>query len=150
MLLFKKKQLDERQLLIRGNIFKHGLFIMSILIFCNSMLNMFLGFEWASDRWSELTIILFTVTVCCVEFICYDIYPFTEKRQKHLIYFMGFFGVVSICLCLYEMITLKIAAIVDGKLSSDVLGVLYGCMFLSIFLTYICKAVHNKKIEMED
>lgn len=150
MLLFQKQQLDERQLLIRGNIFKHGLFIVSILIFLNSMINIFLGFEWASGRWSELTILLLAVTICCIEFICYDIYPFIEKRQKYLIYFLGAYGVVSICLCLYEMITLNITPIADGNLSSHILGVLHGSMFLSIYITYTCKKIYDRKIESEE
>lgn len=150
MLLFKKRQLDERQLLIRGNIFKHGLFIILMLIFCNSMLETHFDFAWATDSWSELTIILFTITVCFIEFIYYDIYPLTENRQKLLMRFFGLLGVVSIGVCIYEMIAENISAIVDGKLTTNILGVLYGCMFLSIFITYICKTLHNKKIEMED
>lgn len=150
MLLFKYKKLDERQLLIRGNIFKHGFFIMTILIFCNSMLYTFYSFEWTTGKWSELTIVLLTTTVCCVEFIYHDIYPITEKRQKHMIYFMGIFGVVSIGLCLYEMSADNIPAIADGKLTANLLGILYGFMFLTVFITYICKLIHNKKVEMED
>lgn len=150
MFLFNKKHLDERQLLIRGDIFKHGLCILTILIFSNSILNLFYNFEWADGRWSELTIILFTITVCSIEFISYAIYPLKEKRQKYLIYILGAFGVISIVLCLYEMVTLNISVIMNGKLSSNALGILYGIMFLSIFITYILKNVYSKENEMEN
>lgn len=149
MFLFKKEKLDERQLLIRGNIFKHGFLVLVSLIFCNALLGIYGGFEWATGKWPELTILLFAITVCCVEFILYDIYPLTEKRQRYLIYFMGAFGVVSIGACLYEMLAQNIPALVEGTLTPNALGIVYGGMFLSICLTYIGKAVYNKKVEQE-
>lgn len=147
---FQKKGLDERQLLIRGNIFKHGFFVLTFLIFCNAMLNVLLGFKWTTNGWSELTIVLFGITICCIEFIYYDIYPLTEQYQKYSIYCIGIFGCTSIVLCLYEIIFENIPIIVNGNLTANTLGIIYGLMFLTIFIIYICKTIRNQKYEKED
>lgn len=75
------KHLDELQLLKRGNVFKHGLFFLVGLLLVNNLLFSY-GIEWASGKWAELTIILFVVVVCSIEFIYYDIYPLTEKSKN--------------------------------------------------------------------
>lgn len=145
----KNTELDERQLIIRGNIFKHGLFIVASLILINSLLFTHLSFQWASDRWAELTIILFTIVVCCVEFICYDIYPLAKNKMKFAIYLMGLVGIVSIVVCAYELIAENSRVLIDGVLNNNILGIFHGCLFLSIPIAHIAKETHNSKHEME-
>lgn len=81
--------LDERQLMLRGNVFKHGLYTLIGLLLLNAFLYG-IGFEWASGKWPELTLILFTVMVCSIEFIYYEIYPLTEKNQKYAMFFWDY------------------------------------------------------------
>lgn len=138
----KINNLDELQLLKRGNIFKHGFFILIALLLINSLLYSY-GIEWATGKWSELSIVLFTIVICSIEFICYDIYPLTEKNQKYLIYFLGLFGITAIIACIYDLAVGNEAIIIEGKISSTALGIIYGVMFIAIFLAYKIKTKYN-------
>lgn len=145
----KINNLDELQLLKRGNIFKHGLFSLFGLLLVNALLYS-CGIDWASGKWAELTIILFTVVLCGIEFICYDIYPLTEKRQKFIIYFLGLFGATSIIACIYDLITEKTGIIVNGKITNSALGILYGTMFATVFFAYKIKTKYNSRHENDE
>lgn len=142
----KLAHLDELQLLKRGNVFKHGFFCLTGLLLVNALLYSY-GIEWVSGKWAELTIVLFVIVLCSVEFICYDIYPLTEKRQKGGIYFLGLFGLVSIAACGYDLAIEKVGIIADGKITASALGILYGVMFLSVTLAYKLKTKYNVKHE---
>jgi hypothetical protein len=145
----KLGHLDELQLLKRGNVFKHGMFSLAGLLLLNAVLYS-CGIEWASVKWAELTIILFTVVLCSIEFICHDIYPLTEKRQKGLIVFCGLFGLAAIIACLYDFVFENVHIISDGKISESALGIIYGVMFISIFLAYVFRKKYNAKHENDD
>ena len=145
----KIKKLDELQLLKRGNIFKHGMFCLIGLLLLNTLLYS-QGIEWASGKWAELTIILFTIVLCSIEFILYDIYPLTENKQKHLIYFLGLFGFVALIDCIYDLIVGKSGIVVDGKITETALGIIYGLMFISVFVVYKLKKRYNAKHENDE
>ena len=145
----KIKKLDELQLLKRGNIFKHGMFCLIGLLLLNTLLYS-QGIEWASGKWAELTIILFTIVLCSIEFILYDIYPLTENKQKHLIYFLGLFGFVALIDCIYDLIVGKSGIAVDGKITETALGIIYGLMFISVFVVYKLKKQYNAKHENDE
>lgn len=145
----KIKKLDELQLLKRGNIFKHGLFLLVGLLLANTLLYSY-GIEWAAGKWAELTIILFVMVLCSIEFICYDIYPLSEKRQKYGIYFLGLFGIVSIMASVYDLAVEKVGIIADGKITASALGVVYGVMFIAVFLAYKFKKEYNAKHEKDE
>ena len=145
----KIKKLDELQLLKRGNIFKHGMFYLIGLLLLNTLLYS-QGIEWASGKWAELTIILFTIVLCSIEFILYDIYPLTENMQKHLIYFLGLFGFVALIACIYDLIVGKSGIVVDGKITETTLGIIYGLMFISVFVVYKLKKQYNAKHENDE
>lgn len=134
--------LDELQLLKRGNVFKHGLFSLVGMLLINSLLYS-CGIEWASGKWAELTIILFVIALCSIEFIVHDIYPFTEKKQKFAIYFLGLFGLAAIIACIYDLLTGKTGIIVEGKIVSSALGIAYGVIFVSVYLAYKFKNKYN-------
>ena len=145
----KLDHLDELQLIKRGNVFKHGLFTLAGLLLANALLYA-CGIEWATGKWAELTMILFTVVLCCIEFICYDIYPLTEKRQKFLYYFSGLVGIASISACVYDLLTEKTGFIVDDKVTESALGIVYGLMFMALFVTYIMKSKYNAKRDTDE
>lgn len=145
----KIKKLDELQLLKRGNVFKHGMFCLIGLLLINTLLYS-QGIEWASGKWAELTIILFTIVLCSIEFIYYDIYPLTENKQKHLIHFLGLFGLVALIACIYDLTIGNTGVIVDGKITESALGVIYGLMFISVFVVYKLKKQYNAKHEYDE
>ncbi len=138
----KLKQLDELELLKRGNVFKHGLFALGGLLLANTLLYS-LGIEWASGKWAELTILLFVVALCSIELICYGIYPLTEKRQKGLIYFSGLLGTMAIIAGIYDLVSEKAGGVVNGKITDSALSIVYGILFTAIFIAYKLKSKHE-------
>ena len=146
MKLFNKNNLDELQLVKRGNIFKHGLFVMGGLLLLKTLLENYNIFI-LNEKWGNLVIILFTIALCSIEMICYDIYPLSEKRQKFMIYFVGLFGFVSIVISIFDMVNENIAFILEKQLSDSAIGIIFGCIFISIFIAYIIKTIYNERHE---
>lgn len=143
------KKLDELQLLKRGNVFKHGLFILGGLTLLNAFLennNIFV----LNEAWSAPLIVLITVAVCSIEMIFYDIYPLTEKRQRYLIYFVGLFGIASIIISVYEILSRQIPFIENRQITDEGIGILFGCIFVSIPVAYIIKSYLNATQKDED
>ena len=82
--------------------------------------------------------------------IYYDIYPLTENKQKHLIHFLGLFGLVALIACIYDLIVGKSGIVVDGKITETALGIIYGLMFISVFVVYKLKKQYNAKHENDE
>lgn len=145
----KLNNLDELQLIKRGNIFKHGLYTLAGLLLANALLYS-IGVQWAPGKWAELTFLLITVVLCSIEFIYYEIFPMTEKRQKYAIYFLGLFGLGAIVACTLELVQGKTGIIAEGKIVSSALGILYGLLFFSVFVTFILKKQYKSKHENDE
>jgi uncharacterized membrane protein YuzA (DUF378 family) len=144
----KMKKLDELQYIKRGNIFKHCLFtiIGLLLIYVVSLES---GVVITSQRNALIMIILFVVSLFCIEMICYDIYPLSEKRQRILYIIIGLFGLGCIIISIKEMIEKEAGFIENQMISDNGAGILIGCFLFSILLAYLIKAIYNKKNEEE-
>jgi hypothetical protein len=141
----KLKNLDELQLIKRGNVFKHCLFtVIGLLLFY--VLTLELDIVFMSQRNALILIILSVVALFCIEMICYDIYPLSEKRQKFLYFFEGIFGAVVVTVSIYEMVSGEAGFIENEMLTDEGAGVIMGGLFILILLAYIGKSVYNKKI----
>lgn len=144
----KIKKLDELEYIKRGNIFKHCLFtIIGLLLVYIVLLESDIIF--ISQRNVLIFIIMFIVSLFCIEMICYDIHPLSEKRQKFLYIFAGLFGVAIIIISTYELITNEASFIENNIISDTGTGIIIGCLFSLILLTYIIKSNYNKKREGE-
>lgn len=144
----KIKKLDELEYIKRGNIFKHCLFtIIGLLLVYIVLLESDIIF--ISQRNVLIFIIMFIVSLFCIEMICYDIHPLSEKRQKFLYIFAGLFGVAIIIISAYELITSEASFIENNIISDTGTGIIIGCLFSLILLTYIIKSNYNKKREGE-
>jgi hypothetical protein len=73
MMMKTKKQLDERQVLIRGEIYWHGLIAATLLLLGNAFLQS-AGIVWASGFAQNVTILLAIFAVVSVEMIVRDVY----------------------------------------------------------------------------
>ncbi|WP_040951391.1 hypothetical protein [Gorillibacterium massiliense] len=143
------KKLDELQMLKRGNVFKHGLFLMGGLTLLNACLennDIFI----LPDKWSALFIVLVTIAVCGIEMIIYEIYPLLEKRQKRLIYFIGLFGAASIIVSAIDMVNEHTPFIRNRQVTDTGTGILFGCAFLSIAAAYLTKSKYQERHNEDD
>ena len=139
----KIKKLDELQYIKRGNIFKHCLFtIVGLLMIYTAMLEF--DIIIASHRNALILIIIFIVSLFCIEMIYYEIYPLSEKRQKFLYLFAGLLGLTIIIAMSYELISGETRFMESQMLSDAGAGIIMGVMFLMIPAAYLIRRVHNK------
>lgn len=67
-----------------------------------------------------------------------------------MIYFSGIFGFAALLACIYDLIIEKAGVIVNGKITESALDIIYGAMFIAVFLTYKLKTKHNAKHENDE
>jgi len=139
----KIKKLDELQYIKRGNIFKHclltiiGLLLIYLVLTESDIILM-------SQRSAIALIILFIVSMFCVEMIYYDIYPLSEKRQWLLYLFAGLAGVFVIVISSRGLISGETRFIENEILSDSGAGIIMGGLCLMILIAYLIKKVYNK------
>lgn len=137
------KKLDELQYIKRGNVFKHCLFTIVIMLLAYvSILE--LDIIIISQRNALMLIVLFIVSLFCIEMICYEIYPLSEKRQKFIYCFAGLFGIGAIIAGIYEMV-MEDAAFIESKMLTDAgTIILIGCLFIMVLIAYLLKKLYVK------
>ena len=69
-----RNELDERQLLQRGDVFQHGIILFFVLLLANAFLKEE-GVVWAEGMWENLLIIWSVITLCMCEYAVKEIYP---------------------------------------------------------------------------
>ena len=144
----KIKKLDELQYLQRGNIFKHCLFTIVALLLCYIAM---LDFDiiLLAHRNALLLIVIFIISLFCIEMIYHGIYPLSEKRQKFLYILFGLCGLAATVICALEMLSGEGHFIENAMLSDAGTGVIMGCLLFTIFVAYILKTIHTKKQVLE-
>lgn len=144
-----KKNLDELQLLKRGNIFKHCFFTLLILMFVNLSL-LKLEIKILSP---ENTMILFmqvSVTLFCVKMILNDIYPISENRMRTLYAVYGLLGIAFAIITVIDVF-IKGDPIIENQMLSDAgVGLVMAILSLTIVVAYIIKKLNNRNIELEE
>ena len=140
------KKLDKLQLIKRGNIFKHCLLTVIVLLLLYALLLQF-EISLLQHQIALILIIIFTISQFCVEMILCDIYPLTEKRQRFLYYLLGVVGLFIIVVASYDLVAGRADIIGDKMLTNTGAVLIMGCFFLVVFLTYTVKRIYNKKRE---
>lgn len=144
-------EFDERQLWIRGNIFKH----MFLLCFTLFTLNAFiyeLGILWCSNFRATIIILSLTIMVGSIEMIYHDVYisHIKSKSNRWEIYPMGLLAFAIILLSLYEIRNGSYFILPNGSLSSRATNLIVGINILLIVITYILKDQYNRKLYKEE
>jgi len=140
----KIKKLDELQYIKRGNVFGHCLITLIGLLVVNIIM-IELGIVFMNQRNMLIFIIIFTVSQFCIEMICYDIFPLSEKRQRFVYIFAGLIGIVFIFISVHSIISGE-AGFTENEILSDAgAGIFTGCLMLSIFLSYTIKYLYKKR-----
>jgi len=139
---------DERQLWVRGDIFKHTVIVMGGLLLLNSFL-MDYGVSWADGMYPSMIILLISIMTLSVEMICRNVYPSVNNNQKIPIYLIGILSTVSLAWTVIESNSLEIKLVVSGQLSEyGSRLIMNSCMFI-IFAVFIVKTVYEKRFEKE-
>ena len=112
----ENENFDERQLQIRGDIFKHGFLTAGALLLLNAFLQGE-GIGWANGFQQNILILVLAVTVVSVEFHLRGVYFGKAGRRAA---FIAIFGLCSVFLLALPMIHfLQGGAFVSGSMLSD-------------------------------
>ena len=57
---------------------------------------------------------------------------------------------MALIACIYDLTIENTVVIVDGKITESALGVIYGLMFISVFVVYKLKKQYNAKHEYDE
>lgn len=138
--------IDERQILIRGNIYKHMFILMGVLFLLDALVKDF-NFIWVEGIYSSILIVIFSIMVGSIEMILKNVY-FTEgSRQKYFVLLLGGISIVSCILTIIEMINQKGNIILNGKLSKDGAFLSISGSILIIAVIFVIQQFRNSKLE---
>lgn len=139
-----RNELDERQLLQRGDVFQHGI----ILFFALLMVNAFLkeeGIVWAEGMWENLLIIWAVIVLCLGEYAIKEIYPIgggmtvTYVLEGACGAFLFIMGVMEVSMG-WEPLALE-----GGALSRTGAQIIQGFLMVLLLLVFCGKKVYNHR-----
>ncbi len=141
------KNLDERQLLQRGNVFQHSMILLFILLMLDAFLKedgLFLekGLVWAEGMWENILIVWAALALCFSEFIILEIAPL-GKSMGVFYTVMGCVGAFIAIACACRIASGHVPFAVGHTLTSMGSEVIQGCFMVFIFLVFLGKKLYN-------
>lgn len=146
--MWKNIKLDERQIKIRGDIFRHGFIFTLVLLLGNA----FLAYKkviWAETIWQNVIIAMLPATVCIIEKILKDI--ITEERNafRRLPYMFGVVSVAGFVFAIIEKADGQ-SAVANGTLTELGVYIILNSLFALIFVAFIAKTIYSRRQQKED
>ena len=144
----EKEKFDERQLQIRGDIFKHGFLIAGALMLLNAFLQGE-GFEWANGFQQNILMLILASTVVSIEFHLRGVYFGKGGRRKA---FIAVFGFCSIFLLVLSVIHHAQGEkfLVGYRLTDNGFHIAGGIMFSINAICAIVKLFREKQAEINN
>lgn len=139
--------LDERQLLLRGNVYKHSMIVFMALLLIDGFLKDE-GIVWAQGMWGNILILWAGMGVALVEFILRDILP-RSPRQNSLYIILGLCGLVLAVLgCTH--ISDHEPLVEGGALTTLGAGLIQAAVMLTVCLLFIGRQIYERRRKDED
>lgn len=146
--MLNKTSLDERQLWLRGNVFKHGFVFLLAALAAQGLCKAF-GVTWAQGAGEQILILWGAVALCWWEFIFRGINPM-GRSQRGFFFAIGLCGVFIIVMELASLAMGRCALVEEGMLTTAGSLGLSGCLMASVLLAYLAKAAWDKRHPPED
>ena len=143
----KNCELDERQLMMRGNVFQHPMILYMVLILLNGWLHEE-GVHWAGGLHEGMIIFWLGACLALCEYILRGITP--AGSSNDIIYIMD--GICGGALLILNMFHLADGSpLVSGaSLTSEGGHLVVALLMLSVFCTYLVKRLAGRKETAED
>ena len=141
----KQHNMDERQLWLRGDVFKHSLLFMGFLIllrlaFTNN------GITPLDVEWSDIFIVSLTASFGSIEMSLKGVYDFDNKRMMLFTLIMGVCGFIILLLNIIGLINGE-SIISDSQLTKTGAYLITSLTFLAVPITYfIMRSHYHKKL----
>ena len=140
--------LDERQLLLRGNVYKHSLIVMMSLLLIDGFLREE-GIVWAEGMWGNILIFWASMGLAMVEFILRDILP-RSRRQNSFYIILGICGLMLAVLGGTHIFIDHEPLIENGALNTLGAGLIQRAVMLGVCLLFIGKQVYDRRRRDEE
>lgn len=137
----KCKNLDERQLWIRGNVFQHTLILLFVLLMIDGFLKEE-GFILAQGMWGNMLLLWIAFTLCFCEFIIREINPMGQGMSIFYIT-LGAAGAFMLVSSLLAIFTRREPFAVGITLTRCGAAIFAGGMMIFIFLVFLGKKCYN-------
>jgi len=138
----ENKLFDERQVAIRGSIYKHCLMVMGMLLLLHMVLQLS-GLPLMDSVDADLFMVMFTTMVGSIEMIVKEVY-WSEKQRVSLpwiISILALLAALSLVMTVYEMAARKIGFISNGVITHDGATLIFGGCILLICAVFAFKIV---------
>lgn len=137
-----RNELDERQLLQRGDVFQHGILLFFALVMANAFLKEE-GVIWADGMWENLLIIWAVIALCLGEYAVKEIYPIGGGMT--VIYVIeGLCGAFLLVMGIAEGI-MGDALVMGHTLTRTGAQVIQGALMVLLLLVFCGKKVYNHR-----
>ena len=124
-----RNNLDERQLLQRGNVFQHTLILLVVLLIANAFLKEE-GIVWAEGMWENILIVWAAISLCFCEFIFLEIYPM-GKGQTAFYAVLGIAGMAILGMSFFHLAA-GTESLTDGYMLTSQGGMVLEAVFLIV------------------
>lgn len=135
------KNLDERQLLERGNVFQHVCVLLFVLLMANGFLKSE-GITWAEGMYENLLILWAGMALAFSEFIIREITPMGSGMKVFYV-LLGICGAFLAGMSLVHHFAQGDAWVEHAVLTDVGSCLIEGCFMLLILLVFLCKSIYN-------
>ena len=142
--MMNKFKLDERQLLIRGDIFKHGFFLMGGLLLLYAYLSE-LGLIKIQGIWSNFLIMMISFAAVIIEKIIRDADDRTDKRMAVLVSLMGILGAAGLIMSIMDITSGGKSFLENRELTQSGTFMLLSIIEIIVFCTFVVKGIINSR-----
>lgn len=141
------EKFDERQLWIRGDIFKHGFILLMALIILDSLNTDFSIICFEERYLVSFIMLMFAIMVVSIEMIIKGVYFSNDGQPKTIIYMMGLISSILLIYNLYNVIFNSFTVINGNTITITGENILLNLCLFAIFITYQIKSYIDKKEE---
>ena len=143
--VFKKENLDERQLLIRGDAFKYGFLTLIALLSINAFFVGVLEIPLMEGMWGSVFQVIAGTIVACLYMLRHSYYDFDQPENCHMWVVFTVCGVLSGVLSLMEMAQGRFEWQSAALISEDVFHLLSACgwSFLGLYGLWQVRRYHK-------
>lgn len=142
------KNFDERQLLLRGNAFKHGFIILIVCIFFDALFQFSSiteeGYSLVEGKWGHILLIVFAIVVCQIELLLSDAIDLDDKSSTLLFLPLGFIGFLLFISNIYHFLFDDCQLIYMNSLTREGAQFIMSILWLSLGSVYLYKKKHPK------
>lgn len=138
-----QNNLDERQLLQRGNVFQHAFLLLVAVLGVDAFLKD-QGIVWAEGMWEHILIVWAALTLCFCEFIFLEIYPMGAGQSTFYIV-LGITGAVILGFSIFHFLSGDEVFLTGHTLTAQGAMTIEAGLLLAIFVTYLGRAIYKKR-----